>query len=516
MKRATLGNTLWQVWGEPLAESLGLYEPKDRAYGRCEIPFSAMEKRLYEKEDVEVTFHKVMLENGKDWVWYQVWQDPVAIQDTGRVADMVFVHGTGVHSGTLASQCRRYLDAGFRCIVPDLPSHGYSSGLHVYQREMAGYCAGLHSVIHDVARRDQQSSLFPDVVPTKLERRKTFMLGLSFGGLVAFSYALHYPGSYRHDETDPNEIPIDGLIGVGPMVACNRKYVVVSYFLCLIFKALMFVFRLGRLEVMVPHKTVVDKDPKVYESLIMQDPRSHQGSFRIGHMWCIEVAMEQLRRRQAELRHPIYIQMGGEDKVADNEIALDWIRSTSSTDRKYEVYPICQHVIYKKAKVQHDDLAGRISVIADNVAWMVERSPPPIALDVSSRQVSEEALIMLRKRQQMRLASYSSDGSGSSSISRQTSHTSLFDMEENSIDDDDAISVETSVPSTPILGDFEVFEGRTGVNKMSAADGHLLPADRRGWIQGEDGEVRMYREFWTFREDTRPFLYNPYRTTTAF
>ncbi len=93
---------------------------------------------------------------------------------------------------------------------------------------MAGFCSGLHAVLHDVARRDQLNSLFPTIRPTKLERRKTFMLGLSFGGLVAFSYALQYPASHRYDSTDIDEIPIDGLIGVGPMVAYNEKFVVVS------------------------------------------------------------------------------------------------------------------------------------------------------------------------------------------------------------------------------------------------------------------------------------------------
>ncbi len=88
---ASLNSTLWEVWGGPLAEKLGIYEPRDRTYGRCDVPFSSMEKRLYEKEDVEVTFHKVMLGNGMDWVWYQVWQDPVAIRRTGRSADMIFV-----------------------------------------------------------------------------------------------------------------------------------------------------------------------------------------------------------------------------------------------------------------------------------------------------------------------------------------------------------------------------------------------------------------------------------------
>lgn len=379
---------------------------------------------------------------------------------------------------------------------------------------MAGYCAGLHSVLHDVAKRDQQASLFPDVAPTKLERRKTFMLGLSFGGLVAFSYALQYPASYRYDESDLSEIPIDGLIGVGPMVAYDPKYVVISFFLRYFCIFSLFVLHIGRLELMVPHKRVVDKDPKVYESLIMQDPRSHQGSFRIGHLWCIEVAMKQLQLRQAEIRHPIYIQMGGQDKVADNEVALNWIRATSSTDRKYEVYPICQHVIYKKAKDQHDDLAGRISVIADNVAWMVERSPATYTdATASATSANAAAAWLLRKRQQVRLGSYASDGSGSSSISRRTSHTSLFDVEEGV--DDDAASVGTSVSTTPMLSDAEVVEKQGNVNKMAEANGHILPQDRCGWIKDEQGEARMYRAFWTFREETRPFLYNPYPTPPA-
>ncbi|SNX84312.1 related to lysophospholipase [Melanopsichium pennsylvanicum] len=496
---SSLSSTLWEVWGEPLAESLGAYQRTDRSYGRWSVPFSAMEKRLYEKDDVEITFHKVMMENGKDWVWYQVWQDPMAVRCTGRNADMIFVHGTGVHSGTLAGQCRRYLDAGFRLIVPDLPSHGFSSGLHVYQSSMSGFCTGLHAVLHDVAHRDQANSLFPCVAPSKLKRRKTFMLGLSFGGLVAFSYALQYPASYRYDETDASEIPIDGLIGVGPMVAYNTKFVVVNIALQWLFRVLLFVFQLGRLEVIVPHKKVVDKDPKVYDSLIMQDPRSHQGSFRIGHLHCIVVAMSELSKRAEQIRHPVYIQMGGEDRVADNEAALAWIRRTSGIDKRYEVYPICQHVIYKKAKNQHDDLAGRISVIADNVEWMVERSPATY-LPLSSASPI---------RRQLKLASFASDGS---SISTSTSRTSLFDEEDEKYQVDDSASVASTVSTTPTTMESEVFSGQREKTKVFGGieEGHLLPQHLRGWRVDQDGEKRLFRLTWNFREDTRPFLYDPH------
>lgn len=151
-----LWRTLWQVWIEPFLIFVHLYEPADRTYGRCDVPFSKMELRLHENPDVTVSFYKTMMPNGKDFVWYQVWEDKLAQRSTGRLADMVFCHGTGVHSGTLASHSRRYLDAGYRLIVPDLPSHGYSTGLHVYQARMRGYTDGVRQVIHDVARRDDE------------------------------------------------------------------------------------------------------------------------------------------------------------------------------------------------------------------------------------------------------------------------------------------------------------------------------------------------------------------------
>ena len=83
-------NVLWELWGEPILIGLRLYEPKDRTYGRSEIPFSHMEKRLHDNPDVTVNFYKAIMPNGKDWVWYQVWEDKAAQRATGRRADMVF------------------------------------------------------------------------------------------------------------------------------------------------------------------------------------------------------------------------------------------------------------------------------------------------------------------------------------------------------------------------------------------------------------------------------------------
>ncbi|KAN0064935.1 hypothetical protein ACQY0O_001992 [Thecaphora frezii] len=512
-----IAKVMWETWGEPFSAAIGAYEPQDRSYGRWKIPFSPMEKRLYENPNVDVSFHKVLMPNGKDWVWYQVWQDPVAQQMTGRRADMIFVHGTGVHSGTLASQCRRYLDAGFRLLVPDLPSHGYSSGLHVYQRQISGYTTGLRAVLHDVARRDD-AEVGPDFKLTKAERRKTFMLGLSFGGLVAFSYALHYPGSLREDETDPDEIPIDGIVGVGPVIGYDLRSNPVSLWTEIFVWVALKVFLMGRFELMVPHKKSVDKDPKVYEALINQDKRSHQGAFRMGHIYCIREAMQAIQRGASSIKHPLYVQMGVQDRVANIPEALEWLRNTSSDDKRFEMYPVCQHVVYRKAKTEAEDLVGRITVINDNVRWMCQRAPGYMSSRIR------------------RMHSYSSDISALSDGSK----ASLFDNEDAL---SDGGSVCTSVHSTPVVSredfDFTIDDSHQAQHAGSSESleevaeayasathkrldatanirrrvsySEIIPADSRGeWEVAADGSRFLPRPFWEHADEFRPYMLYPH------
>ena len=366
-----LGDLIWVLWGEPILTFLGLYEPKDRTYGRWDVPFSKMEQRLHENPDVSVSFHRAFFPNGKDWVWYQVWEDKLAQRATGRRADMIFVHGTGVHSGTLASHSRRYLDAGFRLIVPDLVSHGYSTGLHVYQRYLTAYTSGLNLVLRDVAKRDDEAA---GSRPAKKDRRRTFMLGLSFGGLLAIQYPLHFPTCAREDTTDMDDIPVDGIIPVGPILDYSKDHIKIGAFVHS-FTAFIEMLGAGRLELFVPHKKVLDKDPKVYKTLVDSDMRSHRGAFRVGHLLALRDGIEEVQRRAPEFRHPIYIQHGAMDRVVTIESSREWLRRCNSEDVKMSVYPVCQHVIYKKGKTETEDKAGRVAVLEDNVAWMSERSP---------------------------------------------------------------------------------------------------------------------------------------------
>lgn len=373
--------SLWEAYGETLLSSTGLYEVKDPTYGRCDIPFSAMESRLHSSENVDVWFGKAALSNGKDWSWYQVWESRTAPRPSAgrRRPDIIFVHGTGVHSGTLASHSRRYLDAGFRLIVPDLVSHGYSSGRHVYQRQMSSYTDGLHAVLHDVARRDDVRDGLTEqqrTSPSRSFHQQTFMLGLSFGGTVALHYALDYPGSVRESQGVAlnGEIPIDGLLVVGPILGYSPQNIPIPWYMA---RAILSLDALGAgaTELMVPHKKCLDKDPKVYKTLIDEDKRSHQGAFRAGHLLCINEAVCRLHQLAPQIHHPVYIQQGGQDRVACPRKTVKWIQRLGSKDKRMGVYPVCQHVIYRKAKTAEEDEAGRVACIEDGVDWMLARVP---------------------------------------------------------------------------------------------------------------------------------------------
>ena len=487
-----LWRTLWQVWIEPFLIFVHLYEPADRTYGRCDVPFSKMELRLHENPDVTVSFYKTMMPNGKDFVWYQVWEDKLAQRSTGRLADMVFCHGTGVHSGTLASHSRRYLDAGYRLIVPDLPSHGYSTGLHVYQARMRGYTDGVRQVIHDVARRDDE--LQGHKTP-KQNRRRTFLLGLSFGGLVATLYPVYYPAASREDTTDMDEIPIDGVIGVGPLIDYNPKDVKVGPFVRLLTVITRFLYA-ERLELYVPHKKAVDRDPKVYKQLIDSDPRSHRGSFRVGHLFCLRYGIADVQDMTYNFKVPVYIQHGLQDRVVSVQSSVMWLQKVHSTDVTMTVYPVCQHVIYRKAKSEEEDLAGRVCVLEDNVRWMNERCPGSGHID---RGMSFSSDYTTDGEQIQRAPSFSLS-SGLMTPSElalnalsQNNEERVADTMQTLSDKLDSIQQNETATSTA-LPDSGAQLSQRQVRKTMQGSGPNNSVERR-----------IYRENWTLPEEMRPY-----------
>lgn len=201
-----------------------------------------------------------------------------------------------------------------------------------------------------------------------------------------------------------------------------------------------------RLELLVPHKKSVDRDPKVYAKLVSEDPRSHQGAFRAAHLVCIDDAMKFLEQNVSSFKHPLFIQQGGQDRVADTNIAYEYLTrtSTSKEDKKMIIYPVCQHVIYRKAKTEEEDKAGRIVVMRDNVEWMVMRCTP-ISSQNRGRAAEKQKLGMERSmswKSDATLVEDQDSGNDSSSDTdvSESEQGSLFGSEAESEPDNDDFS----------------------------------------------------------------------------
>ena len=118
------------------------------------------------------------------------------------------------YGGKFAEHAPHFLEAGYRIIVPDLLSHGRSTGLHAYvlnvspleletgrqrdafqaEREafqMEDVAAGVDAVICDVALKDMERA---GKTEATINERKLFAAGSSMGGFTALLYALYVPG----------------------------------------------------------------------------------------------------------------------------------------------------------------------------------------------------------------------------------------------------------------------------------------------------------------------------------
>ncbi|KAH8927821.1 hypothetical protein BT69DRAFT_1330141, partial [Atractiella rhizophila] len=91
-----------------------------------------------------------------------------------------FQSNTFVTAGKFTDHCFFFLEAGYRLILPDLPSHGRSSGLHVYLTDFDQAVEGVRVVLEEVQREDKK---------TGRKKGKWFIAGASFGGWVASNTA---------------------------------------------------------------------------------------------------------------------------------------------------------------------------------------------------------------------------------------------------------------------------------------------------------------------------------------
>lgn len=238
---------------------------------------------------------------------------------------LLIAHGLGEHGGRYDHVARRLCDVGLRVAVPDHRGHGRSGGPRAGLRRFADFTDDLHAV--------------SDAVRTP--ELPVFVLGHSMGGTIALEYALRY-----QDE-------LTGAVLSGAAVQPGNQ----PRLLLEIAKLL------GRVAPSLPtaklESAAISRDPEVvraYEA----DPLVFHGKVPAGLGGAALRLMDTFPARLADLRLPVLVLHGAEDRLTSPEGSRVVHARVGSTDKGLIVYPGLHHEIFNEPEQDAvlDDVAG--------------------------------------------------------------------------------------------------------------------------------------------------------------
>ncbi|KZS91586.1 alpha/beta-hydrolase [Sistotremastrum niveocremeum HHB9708] len=393
-------NTLFDILISPPLEKLGLYNPPDPTYGRYLLPNSGDEKEL-EEGSVRMGMRRVFLRDGKaifsssgpiindqpgakggngkgedkdgngggvrgedvkldeselknlgeggrsrEWVFYKMWQRGV-----WNRCDVVCIHGMNDYGGKWVLHLNRMLDAGYRIIAPDLPSHGRSTGLHVHLTSADQLSDAVHAVLLDLAGGSSK----PD---------KVFLVGSSLGAFTALSYCLRYP-------IHPS-IPLSGVYAIAPLIGVAPESLPNIFTRS---AARILQFFVGRLPLSPAIRGNVSDDPRVEEDFF-SDPRTYHGNLRISTGLSLLTGLTHLSTSAPSFRTPLRLLHGSRDRVTSPSSSQKFIKEcgTEGEEKSIGVWEGYEHVMMRVGRVEGEgDDRGRERVLEDMVGWLEGR-----------------------------------------------------------------------------------------------------------------------------------------------
>ncbi len=260
----------------------------------------------------------------------------VCLPDHPR-ALLLVLHGLHEHSGRYEEAMRLLGGRGFASWAPDCPGHGRSPGV-------MGDLESIDRLLPDVERvRSRAASAFP--------RLPLFALGHSQGGLIALRYALEHQRS------------LSGLILSAPVVMLPRQLRVPR-----ILQRLAPV--LARLLPLLPVQDFpwqnASRDPQVIQA-IRSDPLYYKGRIRARTGNELLRSMAVVQSRLPEIRLPVLVLNGDQDRIVDTDSADRVYAEVSSADRTHRVFAGLYHDLPREPEWRQV-----LALIAD---WMERRIP---------------------------------------------------------------------------------------------------------------------------------------------
>lgn len=246
-------------------------------------------------------------------------------------ASVLLAHGYGEHSGRYQHVIARLVDDGYAVYAIDHRGHGKSEGVRFY-------CDLMDQFVDDL-------KLYFDCMKVEQPGKKHFVVGHSMGALISLGFTLRY-----QDE-------IDGLVISGAPVNADAN---VSPAIVALGSVLTRI--VPKLHLLPPSPPgILSRDPQI-DLAWDADPLTNKKPMRVRLGTEINRMACDVRDHLADLRLPLLILHGADDKLVNpsgSQLAYD---KASSPDKTLKLYPGMRHEIMNEI--------GKEAVLDDILGWL--------------------------------------------------------------------------------------------------------------------------------------------------
>lgn len=254
-------------------------------------------------------------------IYYQYWLpggEPKAI--------LLVVHGMAEHSGRYMNVVNHLVPSGYAVYGLDHIGHGKSDGERVYVEQFQDYTKTL--------------KMYFDMIRDWQPGKPIFLIGHSMGGLIGAAYLLDH-----QDE-------LTGAVLSGPGIKVPDN----------ISQAIIFVGNI--LSVIMPKAGLIQldaegisRDPAVVDAYV-NDPLVYTGktTARLGAE--LLKTMQRVTEQATEIRLPILIVQGGDDKLVDASGAQLLYDLVGSQDKTIKIYDGFYHEVFNEP--EHEQVLNNV------------------------------------------------------------------------------------------------------------------------------------------------------------
>jgi acylglycerol lipase len=259
-------------------------------------------------------------------LYYQGW-----LPDQTPKAILLALHGLAEHSGRYKNVVEYFVPKGYAVYGLDQRGHGRSEGARCYVDRFSELIADLHTFVAMIR------VFHPGI--------KLFLMGHSIGGTLSIAYGVQYP-----DE-------LAGLVLSGLVLKPGESITPVMKLMARVLSVIA-----PRMGVSVLDASAISRDKAVVDAYV-NDPLVFRGkvSARMGAE-LLSMMGKYLPPRLGELKLPLLILHGTEDRLSNIEGSKLLYKEAGSTDKTLKLYEGYYHEIYNEPE--------RLQVFSDVGAWL--------------------------------------------------------------------------------------------------------------------------------------------------